>query len=63
MTTPKPNQPKKPTGQPDFIGRPRDKSLEAYKDFVRDFVKALGGKDDQDMSEEQWAADWKAFWE
>ena len=52
----------KPTGPAAFMGRPRDESLQAYKDFVMAFVDALGGDTKDDSTEAEWEADWKKFW-
>jgi len=45
-----------------FLSRPRDRSLEAYKEWINGMVKALADKANDDMSEKEWARDWKAFW-
>jgi hypothetical protein len=45
--------------------RPADKSLEAYKNFVKSMVCHLNrGQtlDEDDMTEAEWEADWKEFW-
>lgn len=44
-----------------FTGRPRNKSLQAYKDFILGVVKDLGMKPEP-VSEEEWKQDWRKFW-
>ena len=39
-----------------------DRSLEAYKTWVRDFVLALNPAAANDLTEDEWEADWHAFW-
>ena len=53
-----------PDSKPQLIlGRPKDRSLKAYKAFVRDFGKALVGDGfEDDMSEAEWREGWQAFW-
>ncbi len=41
--------------------RPIDRSLEAYKAWIRSMVTALGGQDD-DMTDAEWEAAWREFW-
>lgn len=43
------------------LTQPKDKSLEAYKEWMRAMAKALGGKDN--MTEQEWLTDWQAFWQ
>jgi uncharacterized protein YaaR (DUF327 family) len=45
-----------------ILSRPKDKSLEAYKAWIKEFVKSLGGSSEDDMTEEQWVEGWKKFW-
>ncbi|MBI4786396.1 MAG: hypothetical protein HY782_05050 [Chloroflexi bacterium] len=40
--------------------RPRDESLAAFKEWVLQIVKRLGGKDD--LTEMEWIAAWQDFW-
>lgn len=42
------------------FSRPADKSLEAYKAWIRAMLVRLGGTDD--MTEDQWLAGWREFW-
>src|SRR3990172_3336673 len=42
--------------------RPKDKSLEAYKAWVLALYEHLTGKREDNTTEEQWIAFWKAFW-
>jgi hypothetical protein len=45
-----------------FYGRPADRSLQAYKDFVLGMTLALNPAAKDDMTEEQWRESWQAFW-
>lgn len=40
----------------------RDKSLQAFKDYVMELVKHLGIKDDGTITEEKWEKKWRKFW-
>ena len=46
---------------------PQDRSLEAYKAFINAMLKAMTGRtadeDDEPMTEEEWAEEWRGFWE
>jgi hypothetical protein len=42
-------------------GKPADKSLEAFKKWITDMTKALGGKEEE-ISEAEWAEKWREFW-
>ena len=56
-----PERPKKTLA----LGRPKDKSLEAYREWIISTVMALTGKsrgEVSDLSDEEWRARWKAFW-
>ena len=44
-----------------ILSAPADRSLAAYQAWVRELAQALGGQDD-DMTPEEWEADWRAFW-
>lgn len=45
------------------ITRPIDRSLEAYKDWIRAVTEALaGGPIEDDTTPEEWEADWREFW-
>jgi len=46
-----------------FTLRPRDKSLQAFKDFCMQVAKRMGGKFEDSLSEEEWKKNWKAFWD
>jgi hypothetical protein len=46
-----------------FFGRPRDRSVEAYREFILGATKALTGKADDPYTPEKWAEVCKAFWE
>ncbi len=45
-----------------FYSRPRDQSLEAYKDFILDMLAALNPEAKDDMTEEEWRQAWQQFW-
>jgi hypothetical protein len=46
-----------------ILSRPKDKSLEAYKAWIKEFTFRLTGKNNPNsMTEEQWVAGWKKFW-
>ena len=45
------------------FGRPADRSVEAYRDFVLGMVRALTGKEPEDeLSAEEWQADCQAYY-
>lgn len=43
-----------------LLDQPADRSLEAYQLWVREMAAAFGGADD--MTPEEWQADWQEFW-
>ncbi len=43
-----------------FFSRPADRSLEAYKFWIRSVTAQLGGMDD--MTDAEWEAGWREFW-
>ncbi len=43
-----------------FFSRPADRSLEAYKAWIHALTAHLGGTDD--LSEAEWDASWRQFW-
>ena len=45
-----------------FTLRPRDTSLQAFKDFSIKAAGHLGVTDDGSTSEEEWEKRWRAFW-
>ncbi len=46
-----------------YLGRPRDPSLQAYKDWIAEATKAVGGDvEKENIPEEEWIAGWRAFW-
>ncbi len=45
-----------------FYGRPKDQSLQAYKDFILDMLAALNPEANSDMTEDQWRRAWQQFW-
>ena len=46
-----------------IFGRPRDRSVEAYREFVLAQTRALTGKAEDPHTPEKWAEVCKAFWE
>jgi hypothetical protein len=42
--------------------RPLDRSLEAYKAWIRRMVAAVGGSGESTMTDAQWEAAWREFW-
>ena len=53
-----------PDSKPQLVlGRPKDKSLAAFKAWARNFGKALAGDGfEDDMTEAEWKSEWQAFW-
>ena len=45
-----------------FSSRPRDKSLQAFKDWIGDVYQALNPGATDTLTEEQWVEKWKEFW-
>lgn len=49
------------------FGRPKDKSLKAYKDFIQGMTRALLGSEaadnDDSMTDADYEESWKKFWE
>ena len=43
------------------ISKPRDNSLQAYKDWINEVVTFLGGVHET-LSEEEWKQNWKEYW-
>ncbi len=43
-----------------FFGGPVNRSLEAYKTWIRSIVEEGGGVDN--MTDAQWEASWRQFW-
>ena len=47
-----------------IVGLPKDKSVAAFKEFVTAMYKSITGEDTvTGMTEEEWKADCKAFWD
>ena len=47
-----------------YLDQPEDRSLAAFKRFINDMMEALGGNmAEGSLTEEQWVAKWKKFWE
>jgi len=42
--------------------RPLDRSLEAYKAWIRRMVAAMGGGGERTMTDAEWEAAWREFW-
>jgi hypothetical protein len=45
-----------------FYSRPKDKSLQAYKDWITGVVKRINPNAKDTMTEEKWEESWKRFW-
>jgi len=45
-----------------FTLRPRDASLQAYKDFINKIIAQMGGKDALSLSDDEWENKWRTFW-
>jgi hypothetical protein len=45
-----------------FYGRPADRTLQGYKDFIRGMTLALNPEAKDDTTEEQWRQAWQEFW-
>ena len=43
-----------------YFGRPKDKSFEAFKEWIDDVSEHLGAEDD--ITDEQLRKDWVEFW-
>ena len=43
------------------LTRPRDRSLEAYQEFVRSLSQEMNA-DAADMTEQEWKDAWEEFW-
>lgn len=48
-----------PAGQP-ILSRPKNKSLKAFKAWIKETNKKFGGK--ETLTEAQYKAGWKKFW-
>lgn len=44
------------------FSRPKDKSLQAYKDWISRLTHLLNPDAEDTMTEEEWGAAWKKFW-
>jgi hypothetical protein len=42
--------------------RPRDQSLEAFREWILNMVKALNPSAEHKLTDQQWEAGWKEFW-
>ena len=45
-----------------FVTRPTDRSLEAYKAWMRELAQKLEKNGEVKWTEEEWIANWKKFW-
>jgi hypothetical protein len=45
-----------------FYGRPADRSLPAYKDFILGMTLALNPAAKDELTEAQWREAWEEFW-
>ena len=44
------------------FSRPKDKSLDAYKAWIKEMTFHLTSKNESVMTEEEWMERWKEFW-
>lgn len=44
------------------FSRPKDESLQAYKDWINGLVQTLNPNDKSSMTEGEWEAMWREFW-
>ena len=52
-----------PEGSPGLVlDRPADKSLAAFKRWIKQMTGALGNSGDGSMTEKDWREAWKTFW-
>jgi len=45
-----------------FYSRPKDRSLQAYKDWINGVMKRLIPDAKDTLTEEEWVEKWKGFW-
>jgi hypothetical protein len=45
-----------------FVARPTDRSLEAYKVWIRELAQKLQSNGEVKWAEDEWIANWKKFW-
>ena len=45
-----------------FYSRPKDRSLQAYKDWIMGVMKRILPDAEDTMTEEKWVESWKKFW-
>jgi hypothetical protein len=45
-----------------ILSRPKDESLESYKAWTMEFARMLNPNAKDNMTEERWIEEWKAFW-
>jgi hypothetical protein len=45
-----------------FYGRPADRSLHAYKDFILGITLALNPDAKDEITEDEWRQAWQEFW-
>jgi hypothetical protein len=45
-----------------FYGRPADRSLQAYKDFILGMTLALNPDAKDEITEDEWRQSWQEFW-
>jgi hypothetical protein len=45
-----------------FYGRPTDRSLQAYKDFILGMTLALNPDAKDEITEDEWHQAWQEFW-
>jgi hypothetical protein len=52
---------KKPSSKT-MLSHPKDKALESYKAWIKEFALSLNPDAKDTMTDEQWVAGWKRFW-
>ena len=45
-----------------ILSRPKDRSLESYKAWMREFVSKINPNAKSVLTDEQWEDKWKRFW-
>jgi hypothetical protein len=48
--------------QPIFFSRPADRSLDAFKGWISEMMLALGGTQENNITEQEWQDAWQKFW-
>jgi hypothetical protein len=46
------------------LSRPKDKSLEAYKDWIKELARKFTTQEHEiDLTEKEWIESWEEYWE